>query len=141
MIACCRNKKIVVQFQPLAGSRKKNWEVFKMKFAYKVIKNKKNKVTEESSALSLHAAVVSFILVAKVAIAFRECAQIVKIAEETGCVVEIASGSKVGTSESILSLVGLEISADKSLVLTVKGENNNEALKRISKIISGETPC
>ena len=133
MIACCRNKKIIVEFQALTGSRNVFLEVFKMRFAYKIIKKKKNKV----STLGMQAAVVSFILVAKVAIAFRECAQIVKIAQETDCFVEIASGSKVGNSESILSLVGLEISADKSLVLTVKGDRNKEALMRISKIIGG----
>ena len=39
-------------------------------------------------------AVVSFILVAKNKLCFRECALIVKVAEETGCVIEIASGNK-----------------------------------------------
>lgn len=109
-----------------------------MKFAYKVIKNKKNKISNNKSALSIHAAVVSFILVAKITLAFRECAEIVKIANETNCKIEIASGSKSGNSESILSLVSLGISADKSLVLTIKGDKNEEAFKKISKVISGE---
>lgn len=112
-----------------------------MRFAYKVIKNKKNNITDKVSALGAHAAVVSFIMVAKVALAFRECAEIIKIAHETDCTIEIASGTKSGNSESMLSLVGMEISADKSLVVTVKGERNTEALRRISKIISGEVKC
>lgn len=114
-----------------------------MKFAYKVIKNKKkieNKNKGSGSVLTVanRAAVVSFILVAKVTLGFRECAKMVKIAEDTDCRFEIASGSKSGTSESILSLVGLEISANKSLVLTIKGKRNEEAFRGISKIISGE---
>lgn len=119
-----------------------------MKFAYRVInKNKGNLETrEEGRSLSNSVttvdsvpAVVSFILVAKNKLCFRECAQIVKIAEDTGCFVEIASGTKSGDTSSILSLVNLGITFNKSLVLTIRGENNKEAFSRISKIISGET--
>lgn len=114
-----------------------------MKFAYKVIKNKKNVRAEEAQTsdkvvATINPTVVSFILVAKVILGFRECAKIVKIAKDTGCTFEIASGTKAGTSESILSLVALEITADKSLVLTIKGTNTEEAFRGISKIISGE---
>ncbi len=108
-----------------------------MKFAYKVIKNK-NKKSDKNLAVGMKAAMVSFILVAKVALAFRECSQIIKIAKDTDCKIEIASGTKVGTSDSMLSLVGLEISADKRFVVTIKGDRNVEALKRLSKVISGE---
>ena len=109
-----------------------------MKFAYKVIKTKKNnKRSDKNVAARVAAGMISFILVAKVTLGFRECAEIVKIARDTDCTVEIASGTKSGNSESILSLVSLEISADKSLVMTVKGERNEEAFKRISKVLSG----
>ena len=111
-----------------------------MKFAYRVIKNKKNNTKSENKNLhKVSAASMSFILVAKVTLGFRECAKIVKIAQDTGCKVEIVSGNKSGTSESILSLCTLEISADKSLVLSIKGYRNADAFKEISKIISGET--
>lgn len=83
-------------------------------------------------------AVVTFIMVTKVKLCFRECAQIVKVAEDTGCLIEIAFGSKTGDSDSILSLVNLAVTADKTLVLKIKGENNREAFNRVSKIISGE---
>lgn len=115
-----------------------------MKFAYKVIKNKKNvksgksKLSDKSFVTGVSAGVISFILVAKVTLGFRECAAIVKIANGTDCKVEIASGTKTGTSESILSLVALGISADKSLVMTVKGERNEEAFREISKILTGK---
>ena len=113
----------------------------KTKFAYKTVKNdNENKVAEKvsaSPAVATVANVISFMLVSKVKLCFRECAKIVKIAEETGCLIEIASGTKSGTSESILSLVNLEIGIDKSLVLTVKGEQKENALLRVSKVING----
>lgn len=101
------------------------------------------KSTKEGRSLAERAAekipaVVSFILVSKIKLCFRECAAIVKVAEDTGCLIEIASGTKSGTSDSILSLVNLAITADKSLVLTIRGENNHEAFDRVSKIISGK---
>lgn len=109
-----------------------------MKFAYKVIKNRKNnKTSNKSATVGISSSIVSFILVAKVTLGFRECAQIVKIAKDTGCKVEIASGTKSGNSDSVLSLVSMGIVADKSLVLTIKGERNDEALKNISKVLNG----
>lgn len=113
------------------------------KFAYKVVKDNRKvkvveKVSEKISKLPMAvASVVSFILVSKVKLCFRECAKIVKVAEDTGCLIEIASGTKSGDTSSILSLVNLEIGIDKSLVLTIKGERNEEAFHRVSKIING----
>ena len=113
-----------------------------MKFAYKVIKNKNREVEAETPVINptigASTGTVSFILVAKNTLGFRESAAIVNIAKETDCTVKIASGKKSGTSKSILSLVGLGITADKSLVLTIKGKRNEEAFREISKIISGE---
>lgn len=110
-----------------------------MKFAYKVIKNKnKRKTTIEETAAKISASVISFILVAKVTLGFRECAKIVRIAKVTDCKVEIASGMKSGDSESILSLVALGITADKSLVMTIKGERGEEAFKGISRVLNGK---
>ncbi len=82
---------------------------------------------------------VSFIMVAKGVLGFRESAHIVKVAEDTECAISIASGKKIGTTESILSLVNLGINAGKSLVLNIKGERNEEAFREVSKIIAGET--
>lgn len=116
-----------------------------MKFAYKVIKNKNKRVenTEVETpiinpTIGTSTGTVSFILVAKNTLGFRECASIVNIAKETNCNVKIASGKKSGTSASILSLVGLGIVAEKSLVLTIDGERNEEAFRGISKIISAD---
>ena len=82
---------------------------------------------------------VSFIMVAKGVIGFRESAHIVKVAEETNCSISIASGKKFGTDKSILSLVNLGINAGKSLVLNIKGERNEDAFREVSKILAGET--
>ena len=82
---------------------------------------------------------VSFIMVSKGVIAFRESAHIIKVAENTNCSVSIASGKNFGTSKSILSLINLGIMPGKSLVLNIKGERNEEAFREVSKIIAGET--
>ena len=115
-----------------------------MKFAYKVIKNRNLEVepTEKpviNPKIGTSTGTVSFIIVAKNTLGFRESAAIVNIAKKTDCTIQIASGKKSGTSKSILSLVELGITADKSLVLTIKGERNEEAFREISKIISGDT--
>ena len=98
----------------------------------------KAKKTVEKAAEKIPT-VVSFILVSKIKLCFRECAAIVKVAEDTGCLIEIAAGTKSGNTDSILSLVNLAITADKSLVLKIQGENNREAFNRVSKILSGES--
>ena len=106
-----------------------------MKLAYKNSKNINRKVAPAKADV----AEVSFIMVAKGVIGFRESAHIVKTAEATGCTISIASGKKFGTNKSILSLVNLGIAAGKSLVLNIKGERNEEAFREVSKIIAGET--
>ena len=120
-----------------------------MKFAYKVFKNKNTKNNKVESkeietpvinpTIGTSTGAVSFILVAKNTLGFRECAGIVKAANDTNCTVKIASGQKSGSSKSILSLVNLGITADKSLVLTIKGDRKEETFRLISKIISGDT--
>ena len=114
-----------------------------MKFAYKVLKNRDKSELKETPVINptigTSAGKVSFILVAKSTLGFRESAAIVKVAQDTNCTVEIASGKKSGSSKSILSLVNLGIIADKSLVLTIKGERREDAFRIISKIINGNT--
>lgn len=119
------------------------------KTAKKTVAKKSDKVAEKKvdtaaenkidKAIEKIPAVVKFILVSKIKLCFRECAAIVKVAEDTGCLIEIAAGTKSGTSDSILSLVNLAINVDKSLVLTIHGENNHEAFERVSKILNGKS--
>ena len=109
-----------------------------MKRAYKNSKHKSKVATIVEAPKAAHAE-VSFITVAKGVLGFRESAHLVKIAEETDCLISIASGKKFGTTKSILSMVNLGILAGKSLVLNIKGERNEEAYRRVSKVIGGET--
>lgn len=111
-----------------------------MKRAYKV-KNIKHRVEAcaEVKTEATRSKEVSFIMVAKGVLGFRESAHIIKVAENTDCSISIASGKKYGTSKSILSLVNLSIMSGKSLVLNIKGERNEEAFREVSKIIGGET--
>ena len=108
-----------------------------MKNTFKVINNKYYNESEED--LAKYGAVVSFMLVAKGILGFRECAHIVRIAEETGTLIRIISGKKIGTTKSILSLVNLEIAPGRSLVLSIHGARNQEAFHEVSKVIAGET--
>ena len=110
-----------------------------MKYAYKAKKVTKHNHKATPVVETTPRKEVSFIMVAKGVIGFRESAHIVKVAEETNCSISIASGKKFGTDKSILSLVNLGISAGKSLVLNIKGERNEDAFREISKIIAGET--
>lgn len=110
-----------------------------MKQAYK-LKNKNHRVAAQVEVpVKAQHAEVSFIMVSKGVIGFRESAHIVKVAEDTGCSISIASGKNYGTNKSILSMVNLGISSGKSLVLNIKGERNEEAFREVSKIIAGET--
>lgn len=110
-----------------------------MAFAYKVIKNKSYDVVKKEEDLSKYGAVVSFIMVAKGILGFRECAHIVQIAEDTGCLIRIFSGKKTGSTKSILSLANLEIVPGKSLVLSIHGARNEDAFHEVAKVINGET--
>ena len=109
-----------------------------MKRAYKAKTNHKSAAQVEIQTAPRNKE-VSFIMVSKGVLGFRESAHLVKTAEETGCSISIASGKKFGTTESILSLINLGITAGKSLVLNIKGERNEEAFREVSKIIGGET--
>lgn len=110
-----------------------------MKLAYKTKKTHINSQADKSQLKAHNAHEVSFILVAKGVIGFRESAHIVKVAEATSCSISISSGKKFGTTASILSLVNLGITEGKSLVLSIYGKRNEEAFREVSKIISGET--
>ena len=108
-----------------------------MKNAHKTKIN--NKVAAPVNTPTTCTEEVSFIMISKGVLGFRESAHLIRISEDTGCSISIASGKKFGSTKSILSLVNLGITAGKSLVLNIKGERNEEAFRAVSKIIGGET--
>ena len=58
---------------------------------------------------------------------FRECAKLVTIAEETGSVIKLRLGNNVGSTQSLLSLTKLGISADSTVTLTIEGGDTHSA--------------
>ena len=120
------------------AEKEKSAVVEKISAVEKKSVTKKNSATEKVPKVETVLPVVSFVMVSKIKLCFRECASIVKVASETACLVEITSGTKSGDSDSILSLVNLAVTAGQSLVLKIHGENNREAFYRISKILNGE---
>ena len=78
---------------------------------------------------------VSFLLVAKNTIGFRESAKIVEIAQQTGCKIRLAAGKKSGSSESILSIVGMMLAPGTSLVMTIEGDRARDAFHAARDIL------
>jgi len=82
--------------------------------------------------------IVSFLLVAKTTVGFRESAGLVAAAKHTGCVIRLAAGKNSGSSESIFSLARMGITAGTSVVLTIEGEAREAAFHEVQKILNGE---
>ena len=120
-----------------------------MAFAYDMIEDRDyaavekiidiEKYLDEDEDLAKYGAVVSFIMIAKGVLGLRECSHLVRIADETGCLIRLISGKKSGSTKSILSLANLGITNGKSLVLSIHGARNEEAFHEAVKVINGET--
>lgn len=81
---------------------------------------------------------VSFLLVAKVTLGFRESARLVEIAKKTGCMIRLAAGRRSGSSESIFSFVHMGLTTGQSVVLSIEGEAREEAFHEVQKVLHGE---
>lgn len=68
-------------------------------------------------------------------ICFRESAEIVKIAKKYNVVVTIQKDDKIGTSSSILSIVGIAIKTGNSVFIAATGDEPEKALNEIIHII------
>ncbi len=84
--------------------------------------------------------VIVFPRVAQKHICFRECAKLISIGEETGCKIHISAGDKKGSTESLISLLRMEIKAGTSLTITIQGQDTYTAFHRCTDIIDGKTP-
>ena len=62
---------------------------------------------------------------------FRECLLLIKLAEETECRIELHVNGKVGSTDSILSLVQLGIIPNTIVAFSIKGENQVECIHSI----------
>lgn len=66
---------------------------------------------------------------------FRECAMLKNIADKTNTVIELSANGKIGTTDSIISLVKLGIKENSGVVFTIKGENQIECCHLVMDII------
>ena len=105
-----------------------------MKRAFKLIRNNNNKVIDTKISAS-----VSFMMVAQNVLGARESSRVMKIADETKTTIKITSGKKSGNSKSIISLMNLGILPGKSLVLSIEGENTQEAFHKFKELMSGSS--
>ncbi len=75
----------------------------------------------------------------KCMLGFRECARLVTIARETGCVIRLAVGKKSGSTESMLSLIQMGLCEGTSVVLSIQGEDSRAAFHACVKVLDGES--
>ena len=81
---------------------------------------------------------VPFYRTTKQHICFRECVILMKIAEETGCSIELVSGQQSGNTDSLLSLLKLGIASGTPIVLALKGANMEVAYRKCMEVLNGE---
>ena len=70
-------------------------------------------------------------------ICFRECARIIKIAEETGCHISITAGKREGNSDSLLSLVKLGLTPGRTVIVSANGDAPELAFRDCLKVLDG----
>lgn len=83
--------------------------------------------------------VIVFPRVALKHICFRECAKLIRIGEETGCKINISAGEKRGSTESLISLLRMEIKSGTSLTITIQGKDTYTAFHRCTDVLEGKT--
>ena len=67
---------------------------------------------------------------------FRECAMLKNIADKTNTVIELSLQGKIGSTNSIISLLQLGIKENSGVVFTIKGENQIECCHLVMDIIN-----
>ncbi len=71
---------------------------------------------------------ISFFGMAKNFLGFRECAKLIEIGRNTGCEIRLTANEKTGMTDSILSLLNLQITKDTFVVISVRGNDTREAI-------------
>ena len=80
---------------------------------------------------------MSVLMVTRGILGFRESAELVKLADVSGCQISLTSGSKNGSTDSVLSLTSMGLAAGHSVVLSVEGRDKITALSGCAKILDG----
>ncbi len=79
---------------------------------------------------------VSFVMITKGILGFRESARLVKLAAESGCTIRLTAGDKVGSTDSVLSLTALGLGAGNSVFLSIDGRDKITALSGCARILN-----
>ena len=79
---------------------------------------------------------VSSLVIANSVLGFRESAALRKVALDSGCTIRLASGSKNGSTDSVLSLVSMGLSAGHSVVLSVDGRDEASAINGCARVLA-----
>lgn len=66
---------------------------------------------------------------------FRECALLVQIAKQTNTTIEIHANNKIGTTDSIISLMQLGIKENSGVVFIIRGNNQVECCHQVMDVI------
>ncbi len=66
---------------------------------------------------------------------FRQCAELVKISQETGATIHIMTNGKNAVANSILNLLMLQTVKGNCVVLSIQGGDLKAAFKRARKVL------
>ncbi len=78
-----------------------------------------------------------FCCVVRQVMCLRRCASLIRIAEKTGCRIQIASGGQEGSTESILSLLRMELQPGTVVVLFICGNRKMDAFHESLSLLRG----
>lgn len=68
-------------------------------------------------------------------VGFRECAMLINIANKTNTRIELHANGKVGSTDSIISLVQLGIKENSGVVFSIEGKNQVECCHLVMDLI------
>ncbi len=88
------------------------------------------KETGETEKKATDYNVVVFPRVTKRKLCFRECAMLIRIAEETECRIDISVGKLHGSTESLMTLLRMKIREGTSMTVTIRGKDTYSAFHR-----------
>lgn len=71
-----------------------------------------------------------------IAIGFRECAALIKTAQETGCSISLAANGQRGQANSMLELLKMHIDKGTYVIVSITGSRLEEALSRCHNIMA-----